>query len=681
MIKQHFSRFYFLIGLLIGILFTTTVYSQQPANNGRFTKIQSQLDSLAREMPALNDSVNVSVTDVTIDEFVRAVAMANKVNISIDPNIHAVIVNNFSNASVKNVLLFLIKTYNLDIDIIGNIISIKPYVAPPFVAPLPPAKQLKIELNDTLLSLDLQNDTLCVVAKKITQLSGQNIVVPNNIQYRPVSVFVSRLSVKQAINKICLANQLIPETQADGTILITAIEPTPQQNNSYNSSSNGQSYQRYDNMQKSATPDFILETQINTGNDISIKAENASLDSIVKLLAKALSINYVKLSKIEGKVTCTIQNAGFESALTTLFKGTSYSYKLDNRIYLIGDQKSIELKDTRVIPLLFRPVPEISKNIPSHLKDGLEVIEFAELNSVIVSGPPQKVSDFERYIKEIDKTVPVILIEVMIVESQKTRKTETGLKAYTKSSSISTTGTINTTGSPTSTSTTSTTTSTSSTSTTSGIFPDMDVNVPVDGNVLTKLFNSITGFGWFKLGKVNQDFYLGLKALEDNGIVKIKSTPKLSTLNSHEATLTNGETDYYSENQNSVISNQSIYQNQTKTWKAMTADLKITIKPIVSGDSQITLEIELSTSDFKYAASSTSNAPRPTYNRSFKSIIRVRDQEMVLLGGLDKIKTNKSGTGVPILSRIPILKWIFSYRLDQKEQTKLNIFIKPSIIN
>mgnify|MGYP006214554717 CR=1 FL=1 len=51
----------------------------------------------------------------------------------------------------------------------------------------------------------------------------------------------------------------------------------------------------------------------------------------------------------------------------------------------------------------------------------------------------------------------------------------------------------------------------------------------------------------FKLGKVTEAFYLNLKLLENNSIVKVESTPKIATISGHEAKLSIGETSYYFE--------------------------------------------------------------------------------------------------------------------------------------
>jgi type IV pilus assembly protein PilQ len=74
------------------------------------------------------------------------------------------------------------------------------------------------------------------------------------------------------------------------------------------------------------------------------------------------------------------------------------------------------------------------------------------------------------------------------------------------------------------------------------------------------------------------------------------------------------------------------------------------------------------------------NAPPGIDSREFTSIIRVKDQDLIVLGGLEESVKNDSGTGVPILSRIPIIKWFFSSRTREDSKKKLTVLIKPTVI-
>ena len=149
-----------------------------------------------------------------------------------------------------------------------------------------------------------------------------------------------------------------------------------------------------------------------------------------------------------------------------------------------------------------------------------------------------------------------------------------------------------------------------------------------------------------------------LSALENNQNVDVKSMPKLSTLNGHDATLTIGSTVYYAiETQNTLG---SLTTNTIKTvqYQTVQANQNITIKPVVSGDDQVTLTIEVSISDF--LPNSNTSGPPNIATSQFKSIIRVKNGEMVVLGGLERIEKSTATTGLPIFSRIPVLKWLFS---------------------
>jgi type IV pilus assembly protein PilQ len=114
------------------------------------------------------------------------------------------------------------------------------------------------------------------------------------------------------------------------------------------------------------------------------------------------------------------------------------------------------------------------------------------------------------------------------------------------------------------------------------------------------------------------------------------------------------------------------------TYKPVDAELSVSIRPIVDGSDEVTLEIKVEQSDFTTRISEF--APPGKVSRKFESLIRVKDQEMILLGGLEEKQVRDTRSGFPILSRIPILKWIFTSREKSNSKSKLNIFIKPTII-
>lgn len=98
----------------------------------------------------------------------------------------------------------------------------------------------------------------------------------------------------------------------------------------------------------------------------------------------------------------------------------------------------------------------------------------------------------------------------------------------------------------------------------------------------------------------------------------------------------------------------------------------------MSADETVTLNIAVEKSSFLGRAGDT--APPGKATQKFESLVRVKNNEMILLGGLDELKKENSGSGVPLISRIPIIKWFFSSRKKAKNDSKLHIFIKPTVV-
>ncbi len=205
-----------------------------------------------------------------------------------------------------------------------------------------------------------------------------------------------------------------------------------------------------------------------------------------------------------------------------------------------------------------------------------------------------------------------------------------------------------------------------------------EVDVELGATTLNQILSSISGFGFLNLGQVTENFYVSLQALESNNVIDIESTPRISTLNGHQAKISIGETTYYQETQVNVqttINNQGVLQS--KIWKSIDANLSVVIKPFVSADEHVTLSITVDQNDFSGKVDPT--APPNATTQKFESLVRVKNGEIILLGGLEEKTKTQSGSGVPFLSRIPVIRWFFGNRSKTREKSKLHILIRPTV--
>ncbi|MEL6562757.1 MAG: type II and III secretion system protein [Bacteroidota bacterium] len=287
--------------------------------------------------------------------------------------------------------------------------------------------------------------------------------------------------------------------------------------------------------------------------------------------------------------------------------------------------------------------------IPERIKNSVNLQSYNGLNAYIISGDELSVKRTIDFLKKIDQPIPNILIEIIVADVRKGHTISTGITAGLSDSTVATGGTV---------------------------FPGVDLTL--SSNSINKFLNTVDSKGIINLGRVTPQFYATVRALEDNNLMETRSTPKLSTMNGQKANLKIGEKVFY------LIENQSIAPGVTpvvsnfRNFESAEANLDITIKPFVSGNEDITLTIDAEFSDFIEAA--TQGGPPGTATRRFQSKIRVRNEEMIVLGGLEERSKTEAASGVPVLSRIPVLKWLFSGKTKARADSRLVIFIKPTVI-
>jgi type IV pilus assembly protein PilQ len=611
----------------------------------RFALLDAKLNQLANESPGLYAKVDLSVNMVSIQDFIRGIATTDSLNVTVDPTLNVQVINNFSNVLVKDVFIFLCKKYNLDITFTGSIMSFIEYKELEKIRVYEP-KELKAsydKANDQL-SVDFKNDSLPAVTKKLTEITGANIVYAPDLNRNLITIYLQNIPLKDAMDKIAFANGLKITSPDDNSFQIERNEPV--MTSGIPSSIGGKVDSR-----QSSIPDLGqgLNVRKLNNDEVFVDAVNAPIAKIIEMVSSALKKNYYLYSDIKGNATINVAEASYEELLMSLLKGTDYTFRSENGIYFIGDRAQEGLRTTCLYQFKFRTVDKVIDVIPADLKKGIDIKPFTDLNSLILCGSEPRINELKKFLNDIDRVVPVILIEVMIVDVSNTKTLTTGIQSGLGTAPTATSGTV---------------------------FPSL--NMTLGAGAINNIINGINGMGLINLGNVTPNFYMNLQAMDQQGIVKIKSTPKLATINGREANMSIGTTEYYLETQNTVVGTQNPQNITTEQYKSVDADLSVKINPIVSGDEQITMDISVKQTDFTTRISPS--APPGSTTRNFQSVIRVKNGDMIILGGLEDNSTNESGTGVPFLSRIPILKWFFSSRTRAVSKDKLTIFIRPTII-
>lgn len=715
---------------ILSIIIFLVSYHSFAQNDQRIQNIKHQLEILSTETIGLTENVKteINVTNISLSNFLLAVSDVHKVNINVAPELNQIkLANNFSNVTVADLLIFLCKEYDLTIDFTGNILSIKKHQKEP---ELPKERVIPItyEPSNNTLSIDAKGDKLYDVFKRIMDETGKNLVFTPGLENKLLTVYIQNTPFESAMDKLAFANNLFVELSKDGFFVFEDNTPLASNSNSNNLNTNTKRPNRRRNSNfffKIIDPNRkLLEVDlINTpvadiindiGNELNIDVFTATpLDEAGFTSFKAKAITFddllTKIFETQTVNTSTNTNNSINPNNTFNSNPKQFTFKKEDNIYFFGLENQLSLRTVEIVHLQHRSVElladpsggssrrsvgrnfssnstsygnynnqfdsfgsnrirdQINTNstqnfnnysnkaealvniLPDEIKQDLDIKVDYELNSFYVNGASTNVERFKNFINKIDKPVPVILIEVMIIEVNKTSTVETGVSWGIGNEPTTTSG---------------------------AIYPETDLTL--GAKTINKVIGGFDGFGSFNLGKVVPNFFATIKAMETNGNLKIRSTPKLSTLNGHRATFSNGQTSYYAVTQRNIYGTDNPQTSEITNYQPIDAELGLTIKPIVSGDGQVTLDIFVVQSSF--GTRIDENAPPDISSREFSSIIRVKDQDIIVLGGLEEQMRNNSGSGVPILARIPVIKWLFSKRKREARKAKLTVLIKPTII-
>lgn len=109
----------------------------------------------------------------------------------------------------------------------------------------------------------------------------------------------------------------------------------------------------------------------------------------------------------------------------------------------------------------------------------------------------------------------------------------------------------------------------------------------------------------------------------------------------------------------------------------MDLELKLDIKPHISNDDTVFLEINHEAKDLGDPGGKLG----PTWNtRKLVTKVSVRDQQTIVIGGMISEKDYVVNTQIPILGDIPVLGRLFKHSVKQKRKSNLVILLTPYIL-
>ena len=108
------------------------------------------------------------------------------------------------------------------------------------------------------------------------------------------------------------------------------------------------------------------------------------------------------------------------------------------------------------------------------------------------------------------------------------------------------------------------------------------------------------------------------------------------------------------------------------------AGTTINVTPHISEGDHLQLDFSIEFSSFE--SGGTASLPAPRNIDQVQSTVTIPDGHTVIVGGLNRVDTDKSTSGVPVLQYIPIVGVLFGNRSSSSDKSSLFIFIKATIL-
>ncbi|MBX3271875.1 MAG: type IV pilus secretin PilQ [Sandaracinaceae bacterium] len=424
------------------------------------------------------------------------------------------------------------------------------------------------------------------------------------------------------------------------------------------------------------------------GRRIDLDFHNADIHNILRLIAEVGGVNIVTSDDVSGSVTIRMRNVPWDQALDVILQAKGLgmvrrgnlirvaplaSLEKERELAIARQKQQIELAplETRLIPVSYATASNLSPRVQELLTSRGNVSVDERTNVLIVRDTIESLDDIEELIRTLDTQTPQVLVEARIVEATSQYVRDVGIQWG--GNVLASTATGNPTGLifP------------SSVGVTGGNF---DQNTPSAGlspfapRVATPNFAvnlpATTGTGQggalgITLGSLGGTVNLAvrLSAAEATGVVRIISSPRILTLDNHEAHIAQGTLIPYS--QISAQGVQTAFQE---------AKLELRVTPHVTADGSISMHVKVTRDEPDFTRTSARGDPT-ILKREAETHLLIEDGHTAVIGGIYTRNTGRNVDQIPFFGDIPILGVLFQRRRIRDERNELLIFLTPRIVN
>ena len=396
----------------------------------------------------------------------------------------------------------------------------------------------------------------------------------------------------------------------------------------------------------------------------------ARLDRPQPLDVKVVAVKNTEAKKLQPKLATIVK-----SIFNQKVADGSVTILLDesiNSLVLIGKHKNVQKLEkiiaqldkeanvsnsVRIFPLKNSDAKAVLKSLTDIIanqkfKDPTlkpNVSESDEINAIIAVGDPIILNGIKKIIDELDKEKYQVYVQANIIEINKSNVENLGVKYGFDGAVVGSNGGLY-----------------ALSANFGGINFGLD---KVLGTMDTKNLNA--GFA----------LRMAIDFLQTKGAARSVSNPSILCINNKESSIYVGKT--ISIVSGSVANNTGgVGTGVTNSYKREDVGLTLKIKPRVSSNEKVTLDVEAILESVLDDGSKNATGQPVTSKQTVKTQAILRHGESIIIGGLVKNYTRKTKSKVPLLGDIPLIgDWLFSSTENTVENDNLVVILTPYVID
>ena len=389
---------------------------------------------------------------------------------------------------------------------------------------------------------------------------------------------------------------------------------------------------------------------------LSISFRNASLKETYLALGKVAGVNFVFDPQFQDQpVSLDLKGVGFEQALSALAStGKTFHRVLDARVINVIPDTPTKRREyeQQVVKTFFLSNADLKETVDllRIVLGARRVAPLAGVNALTINDAPDKVAAAERIIETIDKAKAEVVVQVEIMEVNRSRLKEYGIEITSGVAGVA-----------------------------GGIFPKSEVEEVVDLPYPQRrtrpptLDDDLYGRSNLLVSQLPGVLY---RLLQTDSATRLLANPQLRASEGQTAQARFGDQIPVPVTVFTPIAAGGTAQQPITSFDYKNVGVNIDLTPRVHHDGDVTLSLKLEISSL--GALFQNN---PTFrNRTVTSVIRLRDGETNILAGLISDEERTSLAGLPGLADIPFLKSLFSRNKREVTETDIVMTLTPHVV-